>query len=101
MKRLMLAAAMICALGAAPASAETYRTYRCSNSTALRVIFNDERGSATVVPFGRPSIRLQRASSDANSFRYARRDSHELRGNRDEVQWRAGAAQWTCRRAGS
>lgn len=101
MKRLLLAAAMICALSAAPASAENYRTYRCSNSTVLRVIFNDERGTATVVPFGRPSIRLTRAQGDANNFRYARHDSHELSGNRDEVHWRARSNEWTCRRAGS
>lgn len=101
MKRLMLAVAALCALSAAPASAENYRTYRCSNSTALRVIFNDERGTATVVPFGRPSIRLERADASGGNFRYVRRASHELRGNREEVQWRAGAAEWTCRRAGS
>jgi hypothetical protein len=100
MKRLMLAAAMICALSATPAAAENYRTYRCSNSTALRVIFNDERGTATVVPFGRPSIRLERATGAGEGFRYVRR-SHELRGNAQEVQWRAGSAEWTCRRAGS
>lgn len=100
MKRFMLAAAMICALGAAPASAQTYRTYRCSNSTALRVIFDDERGIATVVPFGRPSIRLDRLEGGAN-FRYARRDTHELRGNAHEVHWRSRSASWTCRRAGA
>lgn len=100
MKRFMLAAAMVCALSAAPASAETYRTYRCSNSTALRVIFNEERGTATVVPFGRPTIRLNRTEGDGGNFHYARRDSHELRGNAQEVQWRARSASWTCRRAG-
>jgi len=99
MKRFMLAAALLCALGAAPASAETYRTYRCSNSTALRVIFNDERGTATVVPFGRPTIRLERVEGGSN-FRYTRRETHELRGNAQEVQWRARSAAWTCRRAG-
>jgi hypothetical protein len=97
MKRLLLATAMLCAIGAAPASAENYRTFRCSNSTVLRVLFNEERGTATVVPFGRPSIRLQRTEGDSNNFRYARRDSHELRGNLQEVQWRAGRAEWTCR----
>jgi len=101
MKRFMLAAAMICALSAAPASAETYRTYRCSNSTALRVIFADDGGSATVVPFGRPSIRLARVSGDGANFHFTRRDSHELRGNRDEVRWRVRSAAWTCRRVGS
>jgi len=100
MKRFMLAAVVFCALGATSAAAETYRTYRCSNSTALRVIFDDERGTATVVPFGRPTIRLERVEGGAN-FRYARRDSHELRGNAQEVHWRARAASWTCRRAGS
>ncbi|MEQ1818423.1 MAG: hypothetical protein ABL871_07405 [Terricaulis sp.] len=97
MKRLLLATAMLCAVGATPASAEGYRTYRCSNSTVLRVLFNEERGTATVVPFGRPSIRLERTEGDNANFRYARRDSHELRGNLQEVQWRAGAAEWTCR----
>jgi hypothetical protein len=101
MKRLMIAAAVIGLLSATPASAETYRTYRCSNSTALRVIFDDERGTATVVPFGRPSIRLQRTETSSGGFRFARRDTHELRGTAEQVQWRAGAAQWTCRRAGS
>ena len=101
MKRFMLAAAVICTLSAAPASAETYRTYRCSNSTALRVIFNDDSGIATVVPFGRPTIRLDRVESNGGNFRYTRRDSHELRGNAQEVQWRARGNSWTCRRAGS
>ncbi|MEZ5958264.1 MAG: hypothetical protein R3C27_13755 [Hyphomonadaceae bacterium] len=100
MKRFMLAAAMICALGAAPASAQTYRTYRCSNSTALRVIFDEERGTATVVPFGRPSIRLDRVAGGPN-FHYARRNTHELRGNAREVLWRSGSASWTCRRSGN
>lgn len=101
MKRFMLAAALISMMSVASASAETYRTYRCSNSTALRVIFNDETGTATVVPFGRPTIRLERVDSDRGSFRYARRDSHELSGNREEVRWRSRTASWTCRRAGS
>ncbi len=97
MKRLLLIAAMFTAIGTAPASADSYRTYRCSNSTVLRVLFNEERGTATVVPFGRPSIRLERTEGDSANFRYARRDSHELRGNLQEVQWRAGQAEWTCR----
>jgi hypothetical protein len=101
MKRFMLAAALISTLGVASASAETYRTYRCSNSTALRVIFNDENGTATVVPFGRPTIRLVRAPGGGADFRYTRRDSHELSGNREEVRWRSRSASWTCRRAGS
>lgn len=96
MKRIMLAVAALCALSATPANATNYHQYRCSNSTVLRVIFNDERGTATVVPYGRPSIRLQRAEGDASNFHYARR-SYELSGNLQEVQWRAGQAQWTCR----
>ncbi len=99
MKRIILVAAMLCALGAAPASADGYRTYRCSNNTVLRVILNDD--SATVVPFGRPSIRLERAEANGSDFRFTRRTSHELRGNALEVQWRIGANEWTCRRGGS
>src|SRR5262245_45046879 len=98
MKRLMLVMAAIGALGAAPASAQNYQTYRCANSTVLRVIFNEQRHTATVVPFGRPSIRLVRANGNDGGFRYTRRDTHELSGNAQEVQWRAGTAQWTCRR---
>ena len=97
MKRFLLATAMLCAMGVSPASAQNYRTLRCSNSTVLRVLFNEARGTATVVPFGRPSIRLQRTEGDSANFRYTRRDSHELRGNLQEVQWRAGQAEWTCR----
>lgn len=97
MKQVLLATAMLCAIGATPAAAEGYRTFRCSNSTVLRVLFNNERGTATVVPYGRPSIRLERIEGDGANFRYARRDSHELRGNLQEVQWRAGTAEWTCR----
>ncbi|MBX3431624.1 MAG: hypothetical protein KF779_18715 [Hyphomonadaceae bacterium] len=97
MKRLLLAAAVVAAINAAPASAQTFRTFRCSNSTVLRVIFDEEHGIATVVPFGRPSIRLQRAHSNGSVFRYVRRDSHELSGNLQEVHWRAGHADWTCR----
>ncbi len=100
MKRMMLAAPILCALSATPANASTYHQYRCSNSTMLRVIFNDERGTATVVPYGRPSIRLQRAAGDATNFRYARRSNYELSGNLQEVRWRAGQAEWTCRAAG-
>ena len=99
MKRIMLAAAALCALSATPANASNYHQYRCSNSTMLRVVFNEERGTATVVPYGRPSIRLQRAEGDANNFRYARR-SYQLSGNLEEVQWRAGRAEWTCRASG-
>lgn len=99
MKRIMLAVAALCALSTTPANATSYHQYRCSNSTVLRVIFNEERGTATVVPYGRPSIRLQRADGDAANFRYERR-SYELSGNLQEVQWRAGQAEWTCR-AGS
>lgn len=101
MKRFVLTVVTLFALSAASASAQTYRTYRCSNSTALRVIFNDERGTATVVPFGRPSIRLTRANGSGASFRYTRRDTYELSGNREEVRWRAGSATWICRRVGS
>lgn len=96
MKQFLLAIAMLCA--AAPASAQNLRTFRCSNNTVLRVVFDDARGIATVVPFGRPSIRLERTQADdGGNFRYARRDSHELRGNLQQVQWRAGQAEWTCR----
>jgi hypothetical protein len=100
MKRLALAIAIAAAaaLCAASASAQTYTTFQCSNSTVLRVIFNDT--TATVVPFGRPSIRLTRAEANGDSFRYARRDSHELRGNMREVRWRTGSGTWTCRRVG-
>lgn len=100
MKRFMLAAAVLSALSAAPASADTYRTYRCSNSTALRVIFDDARGTATVVPFGRPTIRLERIEGGAN-FHYSRRDTHDLRGNAREVRWRSRSSSWICRRTGS
>lgn len=102
MKRLMLAMAVIGVLSAAPASAsaQNYTAFRCSNSTVLRVIFNEQRGTATVVPFGRPSIRLERTEGNSGNFRYARRDTHELRGNMREVHWRAGTAQWTCHRVG-
>jgi hypothetical protein len=99
MKRLIFAAAILCALSAAPAHADGYRTYRCSNSTVLRVIINED--SATVVPFGRPSIRLRRVAANGSDFRFTRRTAHELRGNDQEVQWRVGAAEWTCRRGGS
>jgi hypothetical protein len=67
----------------------------------LRVIFDDEAGIATVVPFGRPSIRLIRADSGGEGFRFVRRGTHELRGSLQEVVWRVGRAEWTCRRAGS
>jgi hypothetical protein len=97
----ILAAAFAAALCAAPAaSAATLQTYRCSNSTVLRVIFNDEAGAATVVPYGRPSIRLLRAEANGEGFRYTRRSSHELRGSDQEVTWRVGRAEWVCRRGG-
>lgn len=99
MRRFMLAAAVLCTLSAAPASADTYRTYRCSNSTALRVIFDEARGTATVVPFGRPTIRLERVEGGAN-FHYSRRNTHDLRGNAQQVQWRSRSTSWTCRRTG-
>jgi len=100
MKRLVLASALAVAamLCASPASAQNYTAFQCSNSTVLRVIFNDR--TATVVPFGRPSIRLTRAEANADGFRYTRRDSHELRGNMREVRWRTGSGNWTCRRVG-
>ena len=99
MKRI-LATALFVALSASPASGQSFRQYRCSNSTVLRVIFDDEAGTATVVPFARPSIRLTRANANGGSggFRYRRRDTHELRGTREQVTWRVGRAQWTCRR---
>ncbi len=98
MKRI-LAAAFVAALCAAPAaSAGTLQTYRCSNSTVLRVIFDDKGGTATVVPYARPRIRLQRAEANGEDFRYTRRTSHELRGSDQEVTWRIGRAEWVCRR---
>lgn len=102
MKQRILAAALACAIVATPASAATtYHTFRCSNSTVLRVIFDDEAGTATVVPFGRPSIRLTRIESDGERFRYVRRNIQELSGTMQEVEWRTGNARWTCRRASS
>jgi len=98
MKRIS-ALALLLAFSASPAAAETVlRQYRCSNSTVLRVLFNDEDHSATVVPFARPSIRLTRVAGNNHRFRYVRRETHELSGGRDEVIWRVGRAQWTCRR---
>lgn len=98
MKRI-LAAALLFALYASPAPAQTVlRQYRCSNSTVLRVLFDSEGGTATVVPFARPSIRLTRAEGNGESFRYVRRDTHELSGDSQQVTWRVGRAQWTCRR---
>ena len=100
MKRRILAAAALLALGATPASASTYHSFRCSNSTVLRVIFDDEAGTATVVPFARPSIRLTRAEATGEGFRYVRRSTHELRGSFEQVIWRVGRAEWTCSRGG-
>lgn len=101
MKRRILAAALLFALSATQATAATtYRTFRCSNSTVLRVIFDNEAGTATVVPFGRPSIRLRRAESGGERFRYVRRNTQELSGTMEEVEWRTGSARWTCRRVG-
>jgi hypothetical protein len=97
MKRI-LAAMLLVALSASPVSAQSFRQYRCNNSTVLRVIFDEDADTATVVPFARPSIRLNRAHSNGNGFRYLRRDTHELRGTREQVTWRVGRAQWTCRR---
>lgn len=97
MKRLLVAAALL-ALSAGPAAGQNLNTYRCSNSTVLRVIYNDDAGTATVVPFARPSIRLTRATPNGEAFRYTRRDTHELSGTRNEVTWRVGRAHWTCRR---
>ncbi|MGD9980672.1 MAG: hypothetical protein AB7H66_16000 [Hyphomonadaceae bacterium] len=98
MKRILVAALFL-AFGVNPVAAQTtLRQYRCSNSTVLRVLFDEDAGTATVVPFARPSIRLVRMQGDGPRFRYVRRDTHELSGTRDEVVWRVGRAQWTCRR---
>jgi hypothetical protein len=98
--RILAAAAALFALGAAPATGTEYYSYRCSNSTVLRVIFNEERGAATVVPYARPSIRLTRAEATGGGFRYTRRTTHELSGSLEEVRWRVGQAEWTCRHGG-
>ena len=63
MKRILAAGLLLAMIASPAANAADYNSYRCSNSTVLRVIFNEERGTATVVPFGRPSIRLTRADS--------------------------------------
>ena len=100
MKRVLVLA-ILAVLSAAPAASATeYYSYRCSNSTVLRVIYNDEAGTATVVPYARPSIRLQRAEANSDGFRYTRRGTHELRGSLNEVTWRIGRAEWTCRNSG-
>jgi len=96
MKRFLCALAAVGAVATAPASAQTLRTFRCSNSTVLRVIFDGRRGTATIVPFGRPSIRLDRREEAGGFFRYARRNT-ELRGTLQQIQWRSGAAEWICR----
>lgn len=100
MKRILVAGLLSAALATPAANAADYNSYRCSNSTVLRVIFNDERGTATVVPYGRPSIRLTRADTSGESFRYTRRGTHELRGSLQEVVWRVGRSEWTCRSGG-
>ena len=97
MRRLFCGVVTLCAVMPASATAQTFRTYRCSNSTVLRVIFDEERRSATIVPFGRPSIRLRLQEEAGAYFRYTRRDSYELRGTLQQVQWRSGRAQRTCR----
>lgn len=97
MKRILCAIAVLGAALSTPASAQTLRTYRCSNSTVLRVVFDERRGIATVVPFGRPSIRLHRREEAGNFFRYTRRNTQELRGTLQQVQWRSGSGEWVCR----
>jgi hypothetical protein len=99
MRRIFAAGLVLAIIVSPAASAAEYNTYRCSNSTVLRVIFNEERGIATVVPYGRPSIRLLRANASGEGFRYTR-GNRELRGSRQEVVWRSGRAEWTCRAAG-
>ncbi len=101
MKRILAAGLLLAAITSPAANAADYNSYRCSNSTVLRVIFDEERGTATVVPYGRPSIRLTRADSNGEGFRYTRRSSHELRGSMQEVVWRSGRGEWTCRAGGS
>jgi hypothetical protein len=100
MKRILAAGLLLAMVAAPAANAAEYNSYRCSNSTVLRVIFNEERGTATVVPYGRPSIRLTRADSSGEGFRYTRRGTHELRGSMQEVVWRVGRAEWSCRSGG-
>lgn len=100
MKRILVAGLLLAGLAAPAAHAADYNAYRCSNSTVLRVIFNDDRGVATVVPYGRPSIRLTRAEASDEGFRYTRRGTHELRGSLQEVVWRVGRSEWICRSGG-
>lgn len=72
-----------------------YHAFTCSNDAVLRVIFDDEKGRATVVRFRQPTIRLQRAETD-EGFRYVRGSTHELRGTLAEVRWRVGRSEWVC-----
>lgn len=97
-----LGAVLLVAAGAASAqSAErsrpTYYTFTCQGSnTMLRVIFNEERNTATVHRIRRPSIRLTRAEGEGENFRYVRGDDYELSGNLSQVQFRVGRAVWEC-----
>lgn len=98
-----LAIGALLAVSAAPtASAEdarTLRTFYCQGSnTTLRIIFDSSDNTARVTRIRQPTIRLRRAESEGENFRYVRpgRDTHELTGNMEQVRWRVGNAVWEC-----
>lgn len=107
MRRLLPCLSAVVAFGlafgaatqAAAARDSGYHRFECSNNTVLRIIFDEEDRTATVVRFRQPTIRLQQAEAE-EGFRYVRGESHELRGTLNEVRWRVGGGEWVCRRRG-
>lgn len=80
----------------------TLQSYYCPATNAtLRVIFDASDNTAVVARIRKPNIRLQRAESDGENFRYVRNNgTHELTGNAEQVRWRVGRAEWDCRAVG-
>lgn len=74
--------------------------YRCTDDRELRVVYDAEAHVATVIPYGRPHLRLEAAPA-AHGFRFTRGSTTELSGVAGEVRWRyAGANPVSCLRTG-
>jgi len=70
-------------------SNRAFRYYQCANGQVLRVLFDADHRTATVVRFGQPDVRLQSADAQTG-FRYVRGTTAELIGDSTNVFWRVG-----------
>ncbi|WP_395645187.1 hypothetical protein [Terricaulis sp.] len=102
LRTLLLVSALAlsaCATPTPTASGERNRrafSFQCDSGEHIRIIFDENDRTATVVRIRRPSVTLQLANESNGVFRYNGSEGRYIEGSRSEVVWAYGGGRSTA-----